>query len=82
MQIIRQDAAGKGIEVETTRLLQDLNGRRAPHGLVRHFRDLFGMSDATLDYSFWKDTYVRLLRGYVDLWLETGYRKGVNTPLS
>lgn len=80
MQIIHHDAVGQGAEVETTRLLQDLNGRRVPHGLVRHFRDLFGVSDATFDYSFWDETYVRLLREYVDLWLETGYRKGVNTP--
>jgi hypothetical protein len=64
----------------TRRLLEDLNGRAAPHGLIRHFRELFRVQDEQLNYSAWANTYLRLLRRYVDLWLETGCEGARNRP--
>ncbi len=61
-------------------LLEDLNGRRQPHGLALYFRETLGIGAGGIDVSHWADAYVRLLRSYVDLWLATGRRKGVETP--
>jgi hypothetical protein len=61
-------------------LLEDLNGRRQPHGLGLYFQQTLGVSAAATNVSPWADAYVRLLRGYVDLWLATGVNKGVDTP--
>lgn len=61
-------------------MLEDLNGRRQPYGLSLYFRQTLGNNAAGMDVSPWADAYVRLLRGYVDLWLATGWKKGVDTP--
>jgi hypothetical protein len=56
--------------------------RRQPHGLTLYFRETLGIGADGVNVSPWADDYVRLLRGYVDLWLATGRRKGVDTPAS
>jgi hypothetical protein len=61
-------------------MLEDLNGLRQPHGLTLYFRELLGVGAGGVNLSPWADTYVRMLCGYVDLWLATGRRKGVDTP--
>jgi hypothetical protein len=61
-------------------LLEDLNGRRQPHGLALYFQQTLGVSAAAINLSRWADAYGRLLRVYVDLWLATGLKKGVDTP--
>jgi hypothetical protein len=61
-------------------LLEDLNGRQQPHGLALYFRQTLGVSAAAMNLSRWADAYGRLLRAYVDLWLATGLKKGVDTP--
>jgi hypothetical protein len=61
-------------------MLEDLNGRRQPHGLTLYFRETLGNTAAGMNVSPWADAYVRLLREYIDLWLATGRRKGVDTP--
>jgi hypothetical protein len=61
-------------------LLEDLNGRRQSHGLTLYFRQTLGVSVAGMNMSPWAEAYVGLLRTYVDLWLATGRRKGVDTP--
>ena len=61
-------------------VLEDLNGRRQPHGLALYFRQTLGNNAAAMDVSWWADAYVRQLRGYVDLWLATGRKKSVDTP--
>jgi hypothetical protein len=61
-------------------MLEDLNGRRQPHGLHFYFRQTLGNNAALMNVSRWADAYVRVLRGYVDLWLATGQKKGVDTP--
>jgi hypothetical protein len=66
--------------VDMPALLEDLNGRRQPHGLNLYFRQTLGISAAAMNVSPWADAYVRLLRAYVDLWLATGRKKGVETP--
>jgi hypothetical protein len=61
-------------------MLEDLNGRRQPHGLTLYFRETLGVGAGAVNLSPWADAYVRLLREYVDLWLATGRRTGVDTP--
>jgi hypothetical protein len=80
MRIVYQRDPGMDADLGTPRLLEDLNGRTAPHGLVRQFRDLLRVVDYNMNFTHWAPAYLRLLRGYVDLWLATGCKAGVDTP--
>jgi hypothetical protein len=72
----------RGHSFDLRAMLEDLNGRRQPHGLGLYFRQTLGLSSTGLNFARWADAYVRLLRGYVDLWLATGRRGGVDRPAS
>jgi hypothetical protein len=63
-------------------VLDDLNGRRQPHGLALYFRETLGNNAVGVNFAPWADAYLRLLRGYVDLWLATGRRGNVDRPAS
>ncbi len=62
--------------MNATRLLEDLNGNRTPHGIAYYFLDLLRVLNYHLNFKPWRDDYVRLLRSYVDMWLATGRSEG------
>ena len=80
MRVVYQRSEHLDEQLGMTRLLEDLNGSAAPHGLVRQFRELFRVQDYGMNFTSWAPAYLRLLRSYVDLWLATGCKKEVNTP--
>lgn len=67
-------------------MLEDLNGRRHPYGLVELFRRLHGVIDregAHFNFALHRDPYLWRLRECVDLWLDTGRgRDGAEKPAS
>lgn len=67
--------------VSSKRMIEDLNGSRAPFGIGLYIREVLGHSVGGYEFSPWTDKYVSELRRCVDLWLATGRRRtGVEVP--
>lgn len=65
-------------------LIEDLNGSRHPHGIVKLFLHHYHVADSSgvlFNYAPYRDAYIGRLRACVDLWLATGRRKdGTDEP--
>lgn len=67
--------------VSSKRMIEDLNGSRAPFGIGLYIREVLGHPVGGYEFGPWTDKYVSELRRCVDLWLATGRRSnGVEVP--